>query len=192
MHFIDPIAGTRILVVTLAIVLTPLAACREAPPEASTQTPAVAASTCGGQGVVQAMLTGAVEAKLDWPDASLRCESMPRPDAEGIRLLFSGLVGDERLAIIIAMPELDADSQAGEFDSNVTVSVEGSGRFFSTPNLDTCWTNVAGIEPIAGQPGAHTIIGSVSCVGPLGEVNGDGFVDIPDFRFRGIADWTVE
>lgn len=191
MQFIDPISDIRILVATLAIALTPLSACREAPPEASTDdAPAVAKSTCGKQGSVRAILTGAIEAKLDWPDTALRCDSMPRPDAEGIRLRFSGLVGDERLDIIIAVPGLDADSAAGEFDSNVTLSVEGTGRFFSTPNFDTCWTVVARNEALADQPGTHNIVGSVSCVGPLGEVNGDGFVDIPDFRFSGIADWS--
>jgi hypothetical protein len=192
LHFIDPVPGVRSLVATLAFVLMPLSACSEAPPEQPADAPAVTASTCGGQGVVQATLTGAIEAKLDWPDTALRCESMPRPDAEGIRLRFSGLVGNERLDIIIAMPELNADSPGGEFDSNVTVSVEGSGRFFSTPNLDTCWTVVAGNEPLVRQPGTHMIIGSLSCVGPLGEVNGDGFVDIPNFRFSGIANWSAE
>ena len=190
MQFIDSFPAIRILVATLVIALTPLSACGKAPPEASTDAAAVVTSTCGGRGVVQAMLTGAIDAKLDWPDAALRCDSMPRPDAEGIRLRFSGLVGDERLGIIIALPDLHADSPGGEFDSNVTVSVEGSGRFFSTPNLDTCWTVVASNEPLGDQRGTRNIVGSLSCVGPLGEVNGDGFVDIRNFRFSGIADWS--
>jgi hypothetical protein len=186
---IDPIPGIRLLAAILAIALTPLSACGKAPPPASTDAPAAATSTCGGGGFLQAMLTGAIDAKLDWPDAALRCDSMPRPDAEGVRLRFSGLVGDERLGVIIALPDLHADSPSGEFDSNVTVSVEGSGRFFSTPNLDTCWAVVASNEPLADQPGTHSIVGSLSCVGPLGEINGDGFVDIRDFRFSGIANW---
>jgi len=138
------------------------------------------------------MLTGAIDVELDWPDNALRCDSMPRPDAQGVRLRFSGLVGDDRLAIIIALPELQADQANGEFDSNVTISVEGSGRFFSTPNLNTCWTVVAGNEPLADPPGAHSVVGTLSCVGPLGEINGDGFVDIRNLRFSGIANWSSQ
>lgn len=192
MQFIDSFPAIRILAATVAIASTSLSACGKAPPEASADAPVVVASTCGGRGIVQAMLRGAIDAELDWPDAALRCASMPRPDAEGIRLRFSGLVGDERLGIIIALPDLQADSRGGEYDSNVTVSVEGSGRFFSTPNLDTCWTVVASNEPLADQSGTHAIVGSLSCVGPLGEVNGDGFIDIRHFRFSGIADWSSQ
>ena len=141
---------------------------------------------------MQGMLSGAINTTLDWPDSALLCESMPRPYGEGVRIRLSGDVAGERLAIIIAMPDLDAGETGPEFDSNITISVEGSGRFFSTPNLDTCWTSVAANMPLEGDAGTHTVIGSLTCVGPLGEINGDGFVDIRNFKFSGIAKWTTE
>ena len=64
----------------------------------------------------------------------IQCESMRRPDDRGVRLRFTGEVAGERLAVIIAMPELEPGVTGPEFDSIVTVTVEGSGRFFSTPN----------------------------------------------------------
>jgi hypothetical protein len=192
LHLIDTNPSLRSLAATLAIIVSPLSACGEAPPEAVIEEPPAVQSTCGEQGSLQATLAGAIDAQLDWPDDAMRCDSMPRPDAEGIRLRFSGLVGDARLDIIIALPEFHADEAGGEFDSNVTISVEGSGRFFSTPNFDTCWADITSNVPLADQPETHGVVGSLSCVGPLGEVNGDGFVDIRNLRFSGIANWSLE
>jgi len=181
------------LVATLFIAAGTLGGCKEATPVVPAKAPPDAAeSTCGDLGVVQGMLSGAINATLDWPDAALLCESMPRPDGEGVRVRLSGDVSGERLAIIIALPGLSAGDTGQDYDSNVTVSVEGSGRFFSTPNLGTCWTTVVTNQPLAGNSGTHNIVGSLSCVGPLGELNGDGFVDIRNFKFSGIANWAAE
>lgn len=195
MHLIERKPCFRKLVAALLLTIGPLAACENGPagvvPAALPDKPEPTTSTCGGKGVLQAILSGAIGAKLDWPDEALRCESMPRPGAEGVRLRLSGEVGEERLAIIIAMPALNPGETGNEFDSNVTISVEGSGRFFSSPNLDTCWTDVAVNEPI--EEGSHTynVLGGLTCVGPLGEINGDGFVDIQLLKFSGIANWSA-
>ncbi len=174
-----------------------LAACGKAPdtaePAATTPPeppPEPVASSCGEQGFLQVSLSGALKADVAWADAALRCESMRRPDDRGVRLRFTGKVGGERLAIIIAIPELEAGETGAEFDSIVTVTVEGSGRFFSTPNLGTCWTAVDTNTPAPGADGAHIVSGSLSCVGPLGEFNGDAYVDLRNLRFSGVGDWS--
>lgn len=194
MHLIEEKSGFRKLLAGLLLTIGPLAACENGPaepvPAALPDGPGPAASTCGEKGALQAMLSGAIVAKLDWSDGAVRCESMPRPDAEGVRLRFSGEVGEERLAIIIALPDLDPGETGDEFDSNVTISVEGSGRFFSAPNLDTCWTEIAINEPIEEDSDTYNILGGLTCVTPLGEINGDGFVDIQLLRFSGIANWS--
>ena len=119
----------------------------------------------------------------------MQCESMRRPDDRGVRLRFMGEVGGERLAIIIAMPDLEAGATGPEFDSIITITVEGSGRFFSTPNLGACWTEVSTNEPTGD--GKYTVAGALSCVGPLGEYNGSAFVDVRNLTFSGIADWNA-
>ncbi len=174
-----------------------LAACGKAPdtaePAATTPPeppPEPVASSCGEQGFLQVSLSGALKADVAWADAALRCESMRRPDDRGVRLRFTGKVGGERLAIIIAIPELEAGETGAEFDSIVTVTVEGSGRFFSTPNLGTCWTDVDTNTPAPGSDDAHIVAGSLSCVGPLGEFNGDAYVDLRNLRFSGVGDWS--
>ena len=170
-----------------------LAGCGEpSPPPLSAEPvpePVPVASTCGGAGRLEATLSGALSAELDWPDAALRCESMRRPDNEGVRLRFTGGVGDERLVIIVATPGLNAGATGPGFDAVVTVTVEGSGRFFSTPNLGACWADVTRNDPLGGASGDHVVAGTLSCVGPLGEINGEGYVDLQEMRFSGIANW---
>jgi len=194
LHLIYKNPYTRGLAASLLTLIGSLAACEEPQPEppaeAAPAAPPKAESTCGNSGQLTGSLTGAIDIQLDWQDDHLRCESMPRPDSEGVRLRFSGEVSGERLAIIIALPALESGTTGEAFDSNVTVTVEDSGRFFSTPGLDTCWTDIVTNEPLADHADIFKVVGSLSCVTPLGEINGDGFVDIRDLRFSGVADWT--
>ncbi len=171
-----------------------LAGCAEdAPaPAPAEPEPEPVASTCGDAGYLRGALSGALTAELDWPDAALRCESMRRPDDRGVRLRLSGEVGNERLVFIIAIPELEADETGTEFDSVVTITVDGSGRFFSTANLGACWTDIAQNEPLGSDDGRRIVSGNLTCVGPLGEFNGDAYVDVRDLAFSGIADWSAE
>jgi hypothetical protein len=180
------------LLASLLTLAGSLAACAEPPAETPTDPPPQAESTCGNVGLLAGSLSGAINAEIDWPDNVLRCESMPRPDSTGIRLRFSAEVNAERLAIIIALPALDAGATGEGFDSNVTITVENSGRFFSAANLDTCWTDIATNEPLSDETGVFNVAGSLSCVGPLGEINGDAFVDVRDLHFSGIANWSEQ
>lgn len=157
--------------------------------------------SCGEHGRLQATLVGGIATEVDWIPDNFECESMQRPNADGIRLRFSGSVAGEQLAIIIAIPGLRSDHTDVELPSNVTASVEGSGRFFSTPDLDSCWTDVmsqtrlsddAGVdnETPNGQ-GRYTITGTLNCVAPLGELNGDAAITISEFTFTSIVNWSA-
>ena len=114
---------------------------------------------------------------------------MVRPEDQGVRMRFSGSISDELLAIIIAMPTLEPGKTGTDFDAVVTVTVEGSGRFFSTPTLGSCWADVNRNTPLDVLSTVHIVAGHLACVGPLGEFNGDAFVEISDLRFSGIAKW---
>ena len=118
------------------------------------------------------------------------CDSMQRPNGEGVRLRFVGDVSGERLAIIIALPDLNPGDSAVEIPSNVTASVEGSGRFFSTPDLDSCWTEVFSQTKLAKGDDMYAIEATLFCVAPLGEINGIAAVSIPEFTFSSILNWS--
>ena len=177
--------------VALLFVAAILGACGDAPESPTEATAEPAASTCGGDGYLHASLSGALTADVDWPDAALRCESMRRPDDRGVRLRLSGEVRGQRLSFIVALPELGAGVTGAGFDSVVTITVEGSGRFFSTPNLGACWADIETNAPLDDADGLHVVEGALDCVGPLGEFNGDAYVDVRGLRFSGVGDWNA-
>ena len=172
------------------MLLGPLGACGElAEPEigAASQPPP---RTCGDNGTVRSSLYGSIETEIVWAADDMVCDSMQRPNGKGVRLRFVGDVTGERLAIIIALPNLKPGDVAVEIPSNVTASVEGSGRFFSTPNLDSCWTEVFSQTKLANGDNTYAIEGTLFCVAPLGEVNGNASVSIPEFNFSSILNWN--
>jgi hypothetical protein len=146
---------------------------------------------CGANGELQTEIYGAIAAQLDWDHFELECTGMPRPDGRGARLHFAGNVGssDQRVAIIIAIPDLDRQAVGNEYPSNVTVIEEGNSRFFSTPNLENCLTDITALDALDDAGNRYTLVGLLYCVSPLPEVNGSSSISIPELRFQGLLDW---
>lgn len=152
---------------------------------------ASAAPGCGEAGLLQASVYGAISATLDWSGSELSCEGMPRPDGRGARLRFAGAVDDRSIVIIIAMPGLTRGSSGSELASNVTLIEEGRGRFFSTADLDVCLTQIGSLEALDDGGHRFSISGSVYCVSPLAEVNGDSSISLSELAFSGLLDWDA-
>ena len=146
-------------------------------------------SGCGENGALDAALFGSLETSVSWSGSDLICENMLRPDGQGVRLRFTGDVEGGRLDLIIALPDLKRGAAGKELPSKVTVTVEGSGRFFSTPNFDSCWTDIASQTPPTGSDEVIPISGTLYCVASLGEINGDAAVSIPELTFSTIVKW---
>ena len=149
--------------------------------------------TCGEHGRLQTKLFGALVGHLDWSGAELECSGMPRPNGAGARLRFAGQVvgADRRIAIIIALPGLERDATDAELGSKVTLIDEGSGRFFSTWDLDSCWTDITSLVRTDDSGDRFNIGGTLYCVAPLAEVNGDASVSLSDLIFAGVLDWSA-
>ena len=152
-----------------------------------------AAADCGDNGALKTTLYGALAGEVEWHPADMRCEGMPRPNGAGARLRFAGDVGANamQLAFIIALPDLERGIGGAGFTSNVTVIDEGSSRFFSTPDLESCWTDVeAHVALDDDNSGDRFVIdGTLYCISPLPEINGDASISIPELRFSGQLDW---
>ncbi len=163
------------------------------PPPVADETSVVAKEAasfnCGRGGFLEGEIAGAVAATLEWDASVLDCEGMPRPEGRGARLRFAGPGNGDNgsLAVIIALPDLPRGDTGSEFPTNATLMIEGSGRFFSTSTEDVCWTDVTRQEPLSGD--RYAISGSLYCIAPLVEVNGDASVSIPELRFSGLLDW---
>lgn len=146
---------------------------------------------CGKNGRLRAKLYGSLSASLDWNSADLECSGMPRPGGSGARLRFSGTAADghQSVIIIIAIPDLQRDEVSTELRSNVTVIEEESGRFFSTPDLDNCLTDLTSMPAIDGAPNQHSIAGILYCLSPIPELNSTSSVTLSDVEFTGLIDW---
>lgn len=135
-----------------------------------------------------------MSAEIDWQGADLDCEGMPRPDGKGARLRFAGTVdnGTQDLAFIIALPDLERDRPARELASNVTLIAEGNGRFFSTPGLDSCWADIDIRTADVAAPERTAVSGTLYCIAPIPEVNGNSSVSMEELRFSGRLDWRTQ
>lgn len=154
--------------------------------------PQVAADpACGEDAYLSTELYGSIEREIRWSAGELRCESMLRPDGHGVRLRFTGEAAGNQLALILALPELQRGTTVAESPTVVTLTVEGSGRFFSTPTSRSCWSDIAAQDPVAGDTNRYIVSGTLYCVAPLGEINGDAAISIPELAFRGIVDWST-
>ncbi|MBT8100782.1 MAG: hypothetical protein KJO82_13585 [Gammaproteobacteria bacterium] len=193
--------STRLIIGLSAALLT-LAGCGSDPADGSAPDPqeessagsflpanTVAASGCSSSGLLRATLYGALNSELAWSGDGLDCEGMPRPEGRGARLRFAGDHGESRIAIIISVPDLARAETVRELPSNVTVIEEGIGRFFSTGDLDSCWTDIDSHEAISETSGRHTIAGTLYCIAPVAEINGSKSVSIDELHFSGVVDW---
>jgi len=155
---------------------------------------AAVAYGCGDSGYLRTTLYGSFEGEIDWSNDEFDCEGMPRPDGAGARLRFAGTAADgtQSLAFIIAMPMLERGETATELGSNVTIIEEGSGRFFSTPGLESCWTDVDTQSGVEDASDVYSISGTLYCITPLPEVNGGSSILLRDLRFAGLLDWSAK
>jgi len=162
------------------------------PPTPTKTAESEATLRCGNSGEMRGEIYGALAGQLDWDKHALECSGMPRPEGRGARLRFAADLedGDRRIAIIIAIPDLGREALGNEYRSNVTVIEEGNGRFFSTPDLDNCLTDISILEALDGGGDSFSLGGLLYCVAPLPEVNGESSISIPELRFQGLLDWS--
>jgi hypothetical protein len=194
-YFRKNLRFTRFSLYAGIAVLPALAGCEPAA-EAGTSSPPVPATAearhCGDDGFLTAQLFGSIERTIDWNARQVDCESMLRPRGEGMRLRFTGLAADQEVSFIIAVPDLEQGIDGHELPAVVTLAVEGSGRFFSTANLDTCFADIEARSGSAAAPERYDVSGTLFCVSALGEINGDAAVSIPEMQFQSPVDWSVQ
>ena len=187
--------------VALVVPLLLFAACEDRSAPIATET-AVAETlapepydpACGQEGLLSVELYGGIRVAIDWQDTELSCTGMPRPNGEGARVRMSGPIGTgeevRTLAFILGLPSLEVGQTGAELPTNVTLIEEGTGRFFGTQENSGCWTDVTAHEPVDGEGGSlYRIEGTLYCVSPLAELNGNANVTFTELRFTGRLNW---
>ena len=86
---------------------------------------------------LDARIAGAIDAGVHWQASALQCDGMRRPDGKGLRVTFTGAVGDERLTLVFGMPRLAEGSSGRAVPVNVTIIREG-GRVYGTRGEGKC------------------------------------------------------
>jgi len=180
--------------VLLALVVA-LAGCKpagETPPAVARIEPPPA-RLCGDSGQLRTRLYGAISVELDWNRDELECSGMPRPDGKGARLRFAGQLPnqDRRIALIVAIPDLQRGVTGVEYASRVTVIEEDGGRFFTASGLSNCLTDITALEALDENGDRFSIAGILYCVSPLAEVNGSSSLSIDKLQFSGLLDWSA-
>ncbi len=151
-------------------------------------------SPCAPDASLTVGLYGGIRADVNWSAASLECSGMPRPNGEGARLRFSGLIGLDsearRIAIIIGLPNLKRGEAVHETPANVTIFEEDTGRFYSSSAASFCLTDInEHAQNASGGQDNYLISGVLYCVAPLAELKGSGGVTLTDLNFFGQLDW---
>lgn len=164
-----------------------------APPAAASFLPdnSAARKGCLSDGLVRARIYGALAGDVRWTGDAMDCDGMPRRGAAGVRLRFAGTADGVPLALILGVDEIGPRETAVELPTNVTLIEEGRGRFFSTSDAVSCWTDIERQVAVDPDGGRYAISGTLYCISPLAEVNGPGSVSIPELRFSGIIDWET-
>ena len=154
--------------------------------------PAAEARRCGDDGFLTAELFGSIEYQIDWDAHDFDCESMPRPAGAGLRLRFTGNAADREMSFILAVPDLERGVDGRELPTVVTLTVEGSGRFFSTASLDACFTDISTPAEVDENAEQYDVRGTLFCVTPLGEINGDAAISVPRMEFQSRVRWEAQ
>ena len=177
MHLFEKKTGSWRLCQLTGLLLLPLLGACDPPASAAAKpvpTEVVNERRCGDDGYLSAELFGSIEYKIDWDARDFDCESMLRPAGAGLRLRFIGSAAGHELPTV------------------VTLTVDGSGRFFSTASLDACFTDISTLAVVNGSAEEYDVRGTLYCVTPLGEINGDAAISIPKMEFQSRVQWEAQ
>ena len=145
---------------------------------------------CDADGRLTVELYGGIRETLSWQADDLNCDGMPRPNGEGARLRLSGPLGDRTVAFILGIPDLKRGDTGSEFPTNVTLIEEGTGRFFSTQDTSGCWTDIDSHVPVGEEkPLDYRISGTLYCISPLAELNGNSSIGFTELQFVSRLRW---
>jgi len=150
--------------------------------ERNPATPDAAPCAPAATGALRARLQGAIDAEIDWDESQPQCLAGLRPDGDGLRLLYRGMIADgEPLLLVFGLARLQPGQSARDVATNVTVVREGVGRFYATQGDDKCAFDAVSQVPIADQPGLFRLEGRGYCTQPARAVAGDDAVLLPRF-----------
>lgn len=149
-----------------------------------------------GNGFFRGRLDGALDLQIDWRNAGTRCEGMPRPDGNGIRLSFRRKTGTgQELLIVLGIAGLSESSSGRALPVNVTIIEEGTSQIFGTRGDDKCTIDELRQElltPWRPSKRSYRVSGRGFCIEPASALSGKGTVLLSTFDFAGLVTFDDE
>jgi len=145
-----------------------------------------------GVGYLKARLQGAIDAQLDWSNPDHQCTGAPRPDGNGLRLIYRGATPTGTpLLLVFGIGPLQAGSSARNVPVNLTVVREGGGDFYATRGADKCMLDTVQQVPVLGSQQRYHLMGRGYCVQPARSIRDDGAVLLSRFDVEAIVDYAL-
>lgn len=154
--------------------------------------PASAEALCAAAatGSLNARLSGAIEAEIDWNErVEPQCRGSVRPTGDGLRLVYRGTVPDVGpVLIVLGAGPLRPGESARNVPVNLTLVREGSGEFFATQGDDKCAFDELRQAPADDTATAYRVEGRGYCTQPARAVGGERAVLVSRFDVTAIVD----
>jgi hypothetical protein len=155
-----------------------------APPPAAA-VPANCLST--GDGYLRARVAGAVEARINWTDAGLRCQGEARDTPPGVRLSFQHRGAKPDLLFVFGLTGVREGRAAHAVATNLTVIVQGTDRIYGTLGDSRCTVDSLSQRRLGGKN--YRLEARGFCTQPAHAVRGDGGVLVSTFEFAGVVNY---
>lgn len=141
-------------------------------------------------GALSLPLSGAVDTTLEWSGSGLECQGMPRPDEDGVRLMFSH--ADDAMLVVLGVTGLERGETGRGLAANLTLVREGAGEFYGTLGTENCTVDVRRNERWDDGPGESWRVSGIGrCPAPVLAIGREGAVRVAPFSFDGVVDWTA-
>jgi hypothetical protein len=145
-------------------------------PAAAPPVPAAAGALClpAREGSLRARLKGAIDAEIDWGAADPQCRGGPRPEGNGLRLVYRGTVpGVGPLLIVLGAGPLRPGESARNVPVNLTLVREGTGEFYATRGDGKCAFDEVRQSPLEPGSASFRLEARGYCTQPARAVGGE-------------------
>jgi hypothetical protein len=149
--------------------------------------PPTAPSSClpTGDGYLRAHVAGAIDARIDWPNAGTRCQGETKLAPPGIRLSFQRAKGGRpNLLFVFGLTGIREGAAAHDSGVNLTVILQGTPRIYGTLGDTRCTIDWLTQTPLPG-PHTYRVEARGFCTQPAHAVRGNGDVLVSTFEFAG-------
>jgi hypothetical protein len=154
------------------------------PPEAA----APANCLSSGDGYLRARVAGALDARINWSNAGLRCQGEVRDTPPGVRLSFQRRGAKPDLLFVFGLTGVQEGRPAHAVATNLTVIVQGTNRIYGTLGDSRCTVDSLSQRRL-GAGKSYRLEARGFCTQPAHAVRGDGAVLVSTFEFAGVVSY---